>query len=142
MAIHRLLNDIEAVDQRGWVDTLDDRERGFDEPSVNTQTDTLLGFARTASWPPLGWVIQLPSSPTEHLAFLWGEVHPEHRRRGLGSYVLSWMETRGARNHESAPQRLAHNLRSNMLDTLADRIALYEQHGFSWVRATTVCVAT
>jgi mycothiol synthase len=130
-----LLNDIEAVDQRGWVDTLDDRERDFDDPATNAQTDTLLGFAPDGQLAALGWVIPLPPGPTEHLAFLWGEVHPEHRQRGLGSYVLSWMETRGREIMSLRPSDLPHNLRSNMLDTLADRVALYEQHGFSWVRA-------
>ena len=52
LAIHELLLDIEAVDQRGWVDTLDDRQRDFDDPATNIETDTRWLLPRLASWPP------------------------------------------------------------------------------------------
>jgi len=135
LAIHELLLDIEAVDQRGWVDTLDDRQRDFEDPATNVETDTLLGFAADGRLAALGWIIALPPGETEVVAYLWGEVHPEHRQRGLGSYILRWMEARARAILDQHPKDRPHNMRSNMLDTLVDRIALYEQEGFTWVRS-------
>jgi mycothiol synthase len=135
LAIHELLLDIEAVDHRGWVDTLDDRQRDFDDPGVNIETDTLMAFTPAGQLAALGWVITLPPGETEHIAFLWGEVHPQHRGLGLGSYVLRWLEQRARAILDQYPKERPHNLRTNMLDSLVDRIALFEQEGFTWVRS-------
>jgi mycothiol synthase len=135
LAIHELLVDIEAEDHRGWVDTLDDRQRDFDDPATNIETDTLLAFAPDGRLAALGWIIVLPPGETEHVAYLWGEVHPQHRRRGLGTFMLRWMERRAREILDQHPRDRPHNMRSNMLDTLTDRIALYEQEGFTWARS-------
>ena len=135
LAMNVLLNDIESVDHRGWVDTLDERERDFDDPATNIETDTLLGFARDGKLAAIAWVIPLPASQWEHFVYMWGEVHPAHRGRGLGSFVLDWMEARGRQILAARPRDLPHNLRAHTPDGLADRIALYEHHGYLHVRS-------
>lgn len=134
-AIHELLDDIEKVDQRDWVDTLEERERDFDDPATNAETDTLLGFTSSGKIAAMAWVFSLPPSQWEHLVYLWGEVHPDHRGRGLGSFVLNWMETRGRQILAERPRDVPHNLRGNTPDNMLDRIALYEQHGYQHVRS-------
>jgi mycothiol synthase len=135
LAMHELLVDIESVDQRGWVDTLEERERDFNDPATCAETDTLLGFANDGKLAAIGWLISLPPSDKEHLTFLWGEVHPEHRQRGLGSYVLKWMETRSREILATRRDNLPRYLRANTPENLTDRISLYEQHGFELVRS-------
>jgi mycothiol synthase len=133
-AIHRLLLDIEAVDRRSWVDTMEDRHRDFDDPASNFETDSLLALTQAGEVAALGWIFAPPVGETEFIAYLWGEIHPEHRRRGLGSMVLSWMEARGHQILASRPDDLPHYLRTSSLDHLQDRAALFEQHGFQPVR--------
>jgi mycothiol synthase len=135
LAMHELMVDIESVDQRGWVDTLEERERDFNDPATCIETDTILGFTHSGKLAAIGWLIPLPPSDKEHLVYLWGEVHPEHRQRGLGSYVLKWMETRSREILASRPDNLPRYLRANTPDNLNDRINLYEQHGFEPVRS-------
>ena len=134
-AMNELLNEIESVDRRGWVDTLDERERDFNDPTTNIETDTLLGFTNSGKLAAIAWVFPLPASQWEHLVFMWGEIHPAHRGRGLGSFVLNWMEARGRQILDTRPRDLPHNLRANTTDNLPDRIALYEQHGYQHVRS-------
>ena len=81
-------------------------------------------------------MITLPPGETEHFAFLWGEVHP------AAPPVADWAamccagwKQRARAILDQHPKDRPHHLRSNMLDSLVDRIALYEQEGFTWVRS-------
>jgi len=58
-------------------------------------------------------------------ARLWGKVHPNHRRKGVGTYLLRWTEEQ-ARRLESIAKLSIIN------ETLNEgSIALYEQEGYS-----------
>jgi mycothiol synthase len=134
-AINRLLLDIEAVDRREWIDTLDDRERDFKDSSTNIETDTLLAITPDHQIAALGWIFAPPEADQEYIAFLWGEVHPTQRGRGLGNYILSWLENRGRQILDSRPANLPHYLRIGCHEKLADRTSLFEAHGFEPVRS-------
>jgi mycothiol synthase len=126
---------VEDTDRRGWVDTLDDRQRDFDDPASNIETDTILGFTPAGQLAALGWVFTMPPTEEEHLAFLWGEVHPQHRQRGLGNLVLTWMEARTRAILDQRPNDLPHHIRTNTPDHLPDRVAFFEEHGYQLARA-------
>ena len=134
-AIHTLLVDIEAVDQRGWTDTMEDRQRDFEDPATNYPTDTWLAFTDGGSLAALGWIFAPQVGDQEYVAFLWLEVHPSHRGRGLESYVLNWLEARSRQILATRSDHLPHILRSHTPDFLSDRIALLEQHGFVQARS-------
>lgn len=129
-AIHQLLLDVEAVDRRGVVDTLDERARDFADAGLNLATDTLLGFDTDSSLVGLAWVTTPPQVEDESRVFLWGEVHPRYRGRGLGSFLLHWMEQRGEQILAALPGSQPRLLRASCPDFLRDRVALYEKHGF------------
>lgn len=129
--INRLLLDIEAVDQRGWVDTLEERQRDFQDPATNIQTDSIVAVTNQDQIAALGWVFApKQSNDQEYVAFLWGEVHPSHRQRGLGTMILSWMEQRGRQILSNRPADLPHYLRSWSQEKLIDRVLLLENNAF------------
>ncbi|MCU0488773.1 MAG: GNAT family N-acetyltransferase [Anaerolineales bacterium] len=134
-AIHSLLLEIEAVDQRQWVDTLDERLRDFDDPETNPETDSLLALTPDSQVAGLAWVFSNPEADHDYSAYLWGEVHPAHRGRGLGSALLQWMEARGREILATRPRNVPHYLKHGCLDRLNDRIQLFESHGFTAARS-------
>ncbi len=77
----------------------------------------------------LGWVRTDPEGPLENRTGLFGEVHPRHRRRGLGTYILRWTEARG-RQLIAAQPHLPAMLRVDFSDRRDDAIPVYERLGF------------
>lgn len=134
-AINRMLLDIEAVDQRGGIDTLEDRERDLNDPETNPATDSLLVLTREGQAAALGWIFTPPEAGQEYVSFLWGDVHPQHRQRGLGEFILSWMEARARQILSTMPADHPHVMRVFTKVGLKDREALFEKHGFKAVRS-------
>lgn len=64
----------------------------------------------------------------------WGQVHPDWRRRGLGTVLLRWVEERQARVAAMHPAGVEQRLESWVNDSEAGRIALLEAHGYEIVR--------
>jgi mycothiol synthase len=134
-AINRMLLDIEAVDQRNIIDTLNDRQRDLNDPETNPATDSLVVLTPTGQAAAMGWVFTPLEAGQEYVTFLWGEVHPQHRRQGLGDYVLSWMEKRADQILSGMPVDRPHSMRVFVKSGLQDRVALFEKHGFHAVRS-------
>ncbi len=65
----------------------------------------------------------------EQRAYLNGIVHPDHRSRGLGHFVLNWMIVRARRVLTEDPRPGV--LRIDVYDTLRGAVSLYEHNGFS-----------
>lgn len=133
-ALHRMLIAVEAEDRRGFVDTMDERERDLEDPASNFETDSMMAFTPDGEVAAMGWIFAPEEADQFYLAYLWGEVHPEHRRRGLGEAVLTWMEARGRAILASRPAGKPRFLRQSTLDRLTDRVALLEAHGFEPAR--------
>ena len=134
-ALHQLLMDCEAVDQRGWVDTMDERERDFNYPGTDLSLDTLAAFTPEGIMAGFGWIFSPEASDQEILAFPWGEVHPEHRRRGLGLFIMDWSIRRGREILESRVGEKPRYQRIFCPEKLTDRAALYQMHGFHAIRS-------
>jgi GNAT superfamily N-acetyltransferase len=64
----------------------------------------------------------------------WGQVHPDWRRRGLGTALLRWVEERQARVASTHPAGIERRLQSWTNELEAGRIALLEGHGYKIVR--------
>jgi mycothiol synthase len=135
-AIYQMLLDIETVDQRGSIMTLDDVLRDFENPECNPATDTLLALSSDGKVAASGWVFSPPATEHEVLVWVSGEVHPAHRRRGLGDNIMTWMETRARQILATQPGELKKIIRTNTPEDLLDRLELFEQHGFLPVRSS------
>jgi len=71
---------------------------------------------------------------TERRCFSWGHVHPGFRRRGLGTFLMQWMEARAAQRFAAHDDGLPTVIRVSAYDTQADRIALFDRCGYVPVR--------
>lgn len=68
----------------------------------------------------------------EHRAYLDGLVHPDFRRRGLGTYLLEWGAAQGhALLRPLSPDRPA-VLTIDFMGVRDDAVPLYERHGFAF----------
>ncbi len=133
-AIHQMLVSVAAADHSGHVDTLEDMANQFIDPFSDPHKDYLLAQAENGQVSATGRIYVNPAPLRERNANLGGEVHPDHRGRGLDEQILTWMEARARQRLLEFPPDLPRSLRANSLDTLAYRITLLERHGFKPVR--------
>lgn len=80
----------------------------------------------------LGWVRADPEDRGvgELRVGLFGDVHPAHRRRGLGAAILRWTEGRGRELAAAWRGGRPAVLRIDFSDRRDDAVPLYEQFGF------------
>ncbi len=129
-ALYRYSIDMDAADDTTYAGEPDEIQRDFDDPASSSETDTLIAVTPEGQVAALGWVFLDPQAERQRRAFLWGGVHPQHRRRGLGSAMLRWLERRGIQRLSGYQDELPRRLQVNAPSTAADRIHLFEQHGF------------
>jgi mycothiol synthase len=129
-ALHRLLEEIEIVDRRDWHLTLEDRERDFQDPTTQPENDSLVAVDPKGEIAAFAWTFAPPVVEKEHYAYIWGEVHPYYRGRGLGSFILEWNEARARQILSSRSDNLPRFIRVSCHDHLQDRIDLFESRSF------------
>lgn len=135
--MQEMLEAIEAVEWRGYYSTLDDIYQDLDDSYANIANDSILVFDendKLAGFTLLEKEKSLSEAEREYRIFLWGEVHPQHRGKGLGSFLMDWGEKRTREIFSELPDNLPKVIRIGVLDTLKDRRALYEKHGMKPVR--------
>lgn len=138
-AWHRLEQAIEVADQPGERFTIDDLR---DEMQVGSwkdpQHDSLIAVDRNGVARAFGWVEVRPGDTRTLRAFCWGGVHPQWRRRGVGTALLAWQRARAEQKIAARRAAVGNDVPGRMQvtceDTMPDRIALLERHGFAPVR--------
>jgi mycothiol synthase len=95
--------------------------------------DTLLAFAPDGRLAAEAYIF-FPPPDGECLALLDGHVHVSQRGRGLGSYLLAWMESRARQEFSVRGESLPQLLRASCAAHNSDRIALFEGYGFQAAR--------
>lgn len=133
-AIHQMLVTVAAVDHTSFVEALEDMTNQFIDPFSDPHKDYLLALTDIGQMAATGRIYVNPAPQRERIANLGGEVHLEHRGRGLDEQILTWMEARARQRLLEFPPGLPRSLRSNSPDTLASRITLLEWHGFKPAR--------
>ena len=131
---HELLCAVEAVDRREHVWTVEECYREYDDPMLPPETQTLAAFTPDGKMIAVGWVFVQREAETEQTVQLWGDVHPAHRRRGLGTHILRWQERRGQEIVNSLEKKLPRKFRVGAPDGSQDRIALFTRHGYRPIR--------
>ncbi len=130
---------IEAHDQPNERLDRDDLVEELTEGShKNPARDSLIGIDSDGVARAFGHVYVLPGE-TLRRVFLWGGVHPDLRKQGIGREVLRWQTERAhqalaeqdaASGEAPVPWRLA----VSHLEKLADRSRLCEAAGFTAIR--------
>ena len=133
-AIQQMFLDSDAVDGTHRTDSLSDIELEFKDPDVAIEKDTLLALTPDGAVAAMAWVYIFPKAETKLQAYFWGGVHPQHRRQGLGSAILNWMEVRATAALLARSEDLPRVLRLHCNDFEQERIDLFTRHGYQRAR--------
>ena len=79
-------------------------------------------------------MILFPPGEGDQLALIDGTVHVAYRSRGLGSYLLRWLERRARQEFADSITGSPQLMRTSCAGHQADRITLFEQNGFQALR--------
>ena len=79
-------------------------------------------------------MIFIPAGEEELVALTEGIVHVNHRGRGMGGYLLQWMETRVRQAFGHSEDGRPQIMRTSCTVNQVDRIRLFEQYGFKTMR--------
>ncbi len=129
-AIQRLFLAGDAADGTHRTDTIADIEREFKDPDVDVEKDSLVAFTSDGEVAALAWVYIFPTAETKLQSYFWGGVHPQHRRQGLGSAIMAWMEARASAALLARPENLPRIMRLHCNDFEQERIDFFARHGF------------
>ncbi len=67
----------------------------------------------------------------EYRTTIVGQVHPDHRRRGFGTFLLKWSIAEGSRLLATCPPDRPHVLQLTTEMLTEDAARLFERHGFT-----------
>jgi ribosomal protein S18 acetylase RimI-like enzyme len=135
--IHR--NDISAIREMTAAAVGVDKSEGpAIEESLNQifqilgerlETNSLAGIAAGGSLAAIAFILTRPGE-NEFLVMIDGHIHVDHRGKGLGSYILDWLENRAREEYEKSDQDVSLVIRTSCADHLQDRINLFEENRF------------
>ncbi len=129
-ALYDMLLAVDRAETRALDLSLEDMYTQFNDPWCNPETDFRLAFTASGQVAAMARVFLNPHfNAEERRVYLWDEIHPEHRGRGLEEFVLDWME-----RVQDTPSHVPRTLRITCQDDLHGYIALIERRGFRPVR--------
>jgi mycothiol synthase len=129
-ALHRLELDCVPADGGTSLGTVEEHRSKLQAAGEKLTTDTLCAADSSGRLAAAAWVTLDDHPRQQYRVFLEGRVHPEYRGRGLGSYILQWMEARALEMLSTQTEDRPGVLRLDFYDRGADAVALFEQFGF------------
>ncbi len=104
-------------------------EQIFQILGEQVKTNTLVGIAPDRKLVAIAFIFIRPDE-SEFLAMIDGQVHVDHRGKGLGGYILNWLETRAKDEYAKSGGEVPLVIRTSCADHLQDRIDLFTANGF------------
>lgn len=133
--LHRLELACAPLDGGTNLATIADLSARLDETGTRLTTDTLCLVDPTGELAASAWVTCDEGLRHQFRFFLDGRVHPQCRGRGLGSFVLQWMESRASEMLSELNEARPGVLRIDFYDRADDAMALFERQGFRFAFA-------
>lgn len=134
-AVHRIVRAAEVADGWTFQTPIEELEEMLDVPHTDPAAD---GRLAVVDGEPVGYALvdHVPSGERLERAHLTGAVHPDHRRRGVGSALLEWELGRARAVLSAYPHDLPRFARTQVRSVQLDAIALFERFGLTPVRYT------
>lgn len=137
-AWHALVTAAAIADGREERYTTEDLVDELSGPGVVPALDSLAGFLPGGDLAAAGMVTARTAGPVMRRYDLWGTVHPDHRDRGLGRYLLGWQEARARAVHATDRTAVPGRIGVGVEDQQEDVIRLARHCGFTPGRYYTV----
>ena len=129
-ALHQLELECEPADGGTDLSTVVEYLEKLQGAGEKLTTDTLCAADSAGRLAASAWVTCDIHLKHEYRAFLDGRVHPDYRGRGLGSFLLEWMEARACETLSALEEDRLAMLRVDFYDRSADAVELLEKYGF------------
>ncbi|MCK6081733.1 GNAT family N-acetyltransferase [Microbacterium sp. EYE_5] len=136
-AIHALTAAADAVDHPTWLTPRQDVAEIFQTSHIDPARDTLVGFAADGTLVATGTATLHPSRVGGLLSVdISGTVHPDWRRRGIGTALTAWLDARAQQQVAAASASLDDGgtegrLKAYAEETNADQAAVLTARGYT-----------
>lgn len=105
------------------------------DPADDPAHDTVVAVGPDGTIAAYGFVHLPPGDLTERRAFPWGAVHPGHRRRGVGTALMGWLDARAEERLRAGGGPAV--IRVEADEGRSDVVRLFERLGYSPARFFT-----
>jgi len=122
-----------ALDKSPGPTTEESLNQIFEILGERVETNTVAVTAADGSLAAIAFILTRLSDE-EFLAMIDGLVHVDYREKGLGSYLLGWMESRARDEYAKTDQVVPLVIRTSCADHLQESINLFESHGYNATR--------
>ncbi|SDT70297.1 mycothiol synthase [Jiangella sp. DSM 45060] len=130
-ALCEVVDDHDDANERVAKSELADRFKGaWHDPA----RDSVAGFDSDGNVRAYAWSVYRPVTEGTQAPVLFGAVHPDYRRRGLGRALLAWSEARGRQQLAAATVNLPARIRVYLDEAHTEARRLAEAAGFTPIR--------
>lgn len=133
-ALHGLVAAVEAADVAPAGMSVEEVSELFDGDWKDHARDTLVGVDADGVIRAWAQVSTAPGDTTLVRTFLGGGVHPQWRRRGVGSALLAWSEGRARQLLAGSGKDLPGRIGVYCDDSAVDTVAMLERSAFAPLR--------
>lgn len=132
-AVVELMNDARRVDGSSEVMTLAELADELDDDRVVLETDTRIAVDGDTIV-GIVYTFNLPSDVREVRCYVFGTVHPAHRRHRIGTELMQWAIERARAQVSAGPSDLSRYIRVGALEQVEGAHALFRSLGMQPVR--------
>ena len=132
--LHALIRASEVADEAPFASSLEEVRQYAADPDLDLASDVLLGGLEGGRLACFAAVQMRQQQVNRRAVALFGAVHPEFRRRGLGTIMLRWSEAHAREKLARHDDDLPHFLEAWFDERLRDRRALFTSFGYRPIR--------
>ncbi|UCR88833.1 GNAT family N-acetyltransferase [Mycetocola spongiae] len=133
-AILDLMHAASALDNPHFVMTMDQLRSEYETSGFNPVTDSMLALDPAGRAVAYGVAQLSPGQDTLVKVEIPGSIHPDLRRRGLGTALLTWQEERGLQLLAGSEKTVPGWLSTSAMEHSAGVRALAAAHGYAEAR--------